>query len=52
MEQARTGLELGTVLAAIASDLQPATGGGSAVLAHVSGSQEIASLAALLQHVA
>ena len=42
---------LGTVLAAIASDLLPVNGGGSTVLAHTSASQEIASLAALLHHV-
>ncbi len=44
--------KLGTVLATIASDLQPATGGGAAALVHPQVSQDVTSLAALLQHVA
>ena len=43
---------LGTVLTTIAGELQPATGGGSTTFAHAQGSLDVASLAALLHHVA
>ncbi len=44
--------KLGSVLATVIGELQPATGGGSAAFVHPQVSQEVASLATLLHHVA